>query len=123
MIQIIKFLGVGAIATAIQYLLLILFVELDLLDPVSSSGLSYSISAVFNYFANYYITFSSDVNHRVAAIKFLVIVLFGLVINTGMMYIMVTMFELQYILAQIIATCIVLVWNFLSHKYWTFVRN
>ena len=123
MIQIIKFLGVGAIATGIQYILLILFVEFDLLDPVTSSALSYSISAVFNYFANYYITFASDAKHRVAAIKFLVIALLGLALNTAMMYIMITMFSLQYILAQIITTCIVLVWNFLSHKYWTFVRN
>lgn len=64
MIQIIKFLGVGVIATGIQYVLLVLFVELDLLEPVASSALSYSISAVFNYFANYYITFSSDAKHR-----------------------------------------------------------
>ena len=123
MIQLIKFLGVGAIATGIQYVLLILFVEFDLLEPVASSALSYSISAVFNYFANYYITFTSDAKHRVAAVKFVVIASLGLALNTGMMYIMVALFDVQYLLAQVITTCIVLVWNFLSHKYWTFVRN
>ena len=123
MIQIVKFLGVGAIATATQYVLLILFVEFSLLDPVASSAISYSISSVFNYFTNYYITFTSEAKHRVAGMKFVAIVLIGLALNTALMYVMVTMFYLQYILAQIITTCIVLVWNFLSHKYWTFVRH
>lgn len=123
MLQLIKFLGVGAIATIIQYLLLILFVEFDVLNPVAASAASYSISAVFNYLANYYITFDSDVKHHVAAMKFTVVAVFGLALNTLCMYILFSMLGLYYILAQLITTGIVLAWNFFAHKYWTYVSN
>lgn len=120
MIQLIKFLSVGAIATCIQYLLLLFWVENDFYSPVIASSLSYSISAIFNYFANYYISFHSDELHSLAAIKFIVIAFMGLLINSALMWLCVDFFQIHYIVSQIAITGILLIWNFFLLKYWAY---
>jgi putative flippase GtrA len=44
----------------------------------------------------------------------------GAAINAAIMYAGVSLLEFHYLLAQIIATGIVLGWNFLLNKTWTF---
>ena len=67
-----KFAGVGAIATAIQYGVLVASVELLGIGPVSGSCAGFLVGAVFNYWANYHFTFGSDNPHWVAASRFAV---------------------------------------------------
>ena len=114
----IRFSAVGAIATLVQFVLLYLFVEFNLLDEIPASALSFVISAVCNYLMNYYITFGSSESHAQAFPKFVGVAVFGLMLN-------VTLFSLfllfvHYLVAQLFATLITLCTNFILHKYWIY---
>ena len=115
-----KFLGVGAIATATQYLVLVIFVEAANIDPVIASATGFIISSCLNYYLNYSFTYRSDSPHSQAAPRFFVTVIAGLIINTGCMYLMVSQLQIYYILAQVVATGVTLLWNFTVHSLWTF---
>ena len=117
------FLLVGAAATMIHYAVLHLMVVAGLAGPVSSSTIGYVLSALFNYWANHKITFRSDQAHQVALPRFSVVALVGLALNAGLMAIGTRILGLHYLLAQLIATCMVLVFNFVASRYWTFARN
>lgn len=117
--EILKFLIVGGSATALQYGLLIVFVQFAGLSPVVATSIAYAISSVYNYLLNYYATFKSDASHRTAATKFAAVACSGLLINAGIIAAL-TKVGVHYLVAQVVATVVILVWNFVVHKYWTY---
>ena len=117
-----RFVGVGAVATAAQYLVLVILVEAFRMDPVLSSAIGFIISSCLNYYLNYTYTYNSTSPHSVALPKFFTTVLAGLVINTGCMFIMVSKMHFYYIVAQVVATGITLLWNFSIHSLWSFKK-
>lgn len=121
--QFTKFAGVGAIGTIGHYAVLVALVHLAGLDPVLSSGAGALVGAVINYVLNYKCTFHSDQRHVQAAPKFVAVAAVGLVVNVLMMALLVDVLGFYYLVAQVIATGVVLVWNFLGNRYWTFRRD
>lgn len=119
--QFVRFLGVGLAATAVQYALLILAVEGAQVDPTIASSVGFIISAVFNYWANYYFTFTSRVRHHVAARRFAAVAVIGLVLNALIMSYFHHFTNVPYLAAQIVATGVVLIWNFFGNALWTYV--
>lgn len=119
----VKFLGVGSIATIIQYCLLIFLVELFSLNHIIASSLSFIISSIINYTMNYKITFNSNLKHRIVFPRFVVIVTFGVILNTTILKLSIDKLELHYILAQIISTTLILFWNFIANYFWSFKEN
>lgn len=115
-----KFLGVGGVATAIQYGILILLVETGLAIAVVASTIGYIISGVLNYTLNYYYTFQSEAKHHSAVVKFIVVAAVGLGINSALVFLLTEVVSLYYLVAQIIATVAVLLWNFTAHLFWTY---
>jgi putative flippase GtrA len=115
-----KFISVGAIATIIQYAIFILLIEFFYVEAVMASAFGYGLSSILNYLLNYHFTFSSNAKHSVAALKFTIVVIVGLSLNSLIMYILVNLFSCHYLLAQIITTGVVLIFNFVVHKYWTY---
>ena len=122
-LRVIKFLSVGAIATAIQYALLVIQVEVLSVSSVVASFIAYSLSSVVNYLMNYYFTFGSTAKHLQSSAKFVLVAVIGLVVNTVLMYALIEIAGVHYLFAQIISTLIVLVWNYLAHKHWTYRSN
>ena len=131
--KIIKFLFIGGAATLLQFFLLTLFVELNWLSETPASALSYAISAVFNYLANYYLTFASTHSHSQTFPKFVVTAAIGVTLNTVLFkfaliilqnYIFVNsnLLETAYLFAQLFATLLTLIVNFLLHKFWIYRR-
>ncbi|MDO3383943.1 GtrA family protein [Gilvimarinus algae] len=114
-----RFLLVGGAATVLQYLLLILLVELTILPNVAASAAAFTLSAVFNYLANYYFTFQATQKHSESALRFAVTVAIGLGLNTAVFY-LADMLMPHYVLAQMLATAVTLVSNFLLHKFWIY---
>jgi putative flippase GtrA len=118
--QFVFFSAVGGIGTGGHYLTLVTLVEGKWLSPVPASVAGFIVGALINYVLNYHFTFNSKKSHKEAMSKFFVVALFGAMINTGLMYIGVDVLHAYYLLAQIGATAIVLLWNFIINKYWTF---
>lgn len=117
--QFVRFLIVGSGATLLQYILLIGLAELGQLPLTVCSALSYAVSAIFNYLANYYFTFDSKRNHVHAISRFAVTVCLGLVINTLVFYLS-NKIVAYYLIAQAVATIVTLLSNFLCNRYWVY---
>ncbi len=114
-----RYLVVGAIATAIQYAILILLVHGVAMPPTPASSIGFVLSAGVNYLLNYRLTFQSDRPHGPAVAKFAVLAGTGLLINAVIMHLM-TGAGAQYLVAQVCATGVVLVFGFIGNTIWTF---
>lgn len=118
--QFLTFSGVGIIGTVIHYLTLVLLVHYANIYPVAGSGAGFAFGAVVNYFLNYHVTFKSKKAHGHAMPRFFSVALVGLGLNTLIMIAGVELLRLHYLISQFIATGIVLLWNFIGNRFWTF---
>lgn len=109
--QFLRFAIVGAIATAVHYSVLVGLVELAGLNAVAATTIGFSVGAVVSYVLNRKVTFDSDQPHGIAFAKYATVLAVGLAINgaivAGLLYVGV-----YYLIAQPIATGLVLFWNF-----------
>lgn len=117
-----RFAVAGAIGTLLQYLVLIVLVQLLNAEPVPASALGYALSALVNYWLNHRYTFRSRKRHRDVFGKFLLVSLSGLGLNTLLMWIGITFMGLHYLLSQILTTALVLIWNFSVNALWSFAE-
>jgi putative flippase GtrA len=118
--QFLLFAGVGVIGTAAHYSVLVTLVQLAKADAVISSTLGFVVGACVNYTLNYLFTFNSSKRHLEALPKFFTIALLGMLANAAIMTGLVHKAGVHYLPAQIVATMVVLVWNFAGSKIWVF---
>ena len=116
--QFISFSVIGAIGTAGHFAVLIISVQILSTGPVAGSIAGFLVGAIINYLLNYHVTFKSGIRHLESFPKFFTIAIIGLVLNISIMYIMTQW--LHHLVSQAIATAIVLIWNFLCNRFWTF---
>ncbi len=121
--RLVSFIGVGAVATLVQYGILVFSVEIMGLKPFLGSSIGFAISAVLNYWLNYHLTFRSQNSHAGAATRFALVALAGLVLNALAMVLLGRVPGLPYVAAQVIATVVVLAWNFVGNSLWTFAHR
>ena len=117
--QIFKFGIVGIIAAIIDFGTL--FILTTFLDTyyLLSAAIAYILSTVFNYIASMQYVFVSKFDKSEKNKEFLIFVILsviGLAINELIMWFFVEEFSLHYILSKVIATIIVMVWNFITRK-------
>lgn len=118
LIQIFKFGVVGVVATIIDFAFLYIFKEFCHFSTILSNTLSFCISVVYNYWAS--IKWVFDVNKKKNPKKnFVIFIIFsviGLILNDLIMWITTNQLNIYYMLAKIIATAIVMVFNFITRK-------
>ena len=119
--QFVRFLIVGGGATAVQYL--VFWAGMQVQHAVSvvvvSSG-AYLVGSLVSYALNYTFTFGSDAPHRRVMPKFYAMVLAGWLLNTSLMALMVGMLRINAWAAQVAATAICLLVNFLVSRHFVF---
>ncbi len=118
--QFILFAAIGAVGTAAHFLTLILLVEAAGVSAVWATTAGFMVGALINYFLNYHLTFKSDKAHHEAMLKFFTVALVGAGMNMLIMYIGVDVLVQYYLLVQVAASSIVLLWTFSANKLWTF---
>lgn len=118
--QFVRFLSVGAVATVAHFAVLISLVQIFDSNPVIASVFGFAISALLNYFLNYHYTFNSVQPHTATLPRFVIIALIGMILNTAAMTIQVNTLGFHYLIAQVVTTIVVLVWNFTGNRLWTF---
>lgn len=121
--QILKFGVVGIIATVIDFGVLYVLSQALGMDPVISAGISFCVSLVFNYVASmrYVFTHREDMSRSREFVIFLVLSIIGLAINEAIMAAGVAVLgnsALAVMGTKVLATAIVMVWNFVSRKKW-----
>lgn len=115
-----RFAAVGALATGIQYLMLILLVQSDLAGAVLASSIGFVTSSLFNYALNRRFTFRSGKDHASALPRFMTVAVLGLCINASLMWLLSSSVKFHYLVAQLVATAATLVWNYSINRLWTF---
>ena len=118
LIQIFKFGIVGVIATVIDFAFLYLFREFLHFPVLLANTLSFCISVIYNYTAS--VKWVFDVNKEKDARKqFVIFIIFsviGLLLNDLIMWVSTDLLSIYYLLAKIIATLIVMVFNFVTRR-------
>ncbi len=116
--QLIKFGIVGVISTLLDYGLMVLFTEVFDVHYLLSSTLSYAISLVFNYLASMKYVFHSKegMSRSKEFIIFTVLCLMGMGLNQLVLWLIVEQLGIDYRISKILATGVVMVWNFVTRK-------
>lgn len=116
----VKYCIVGGTAAIVDFGLLFGLTEFFGVYYLYSATVSFVLSALTNYTLNRRWTFRSDGKKRRQIPIFFAVATMGLAINNSIMYVGVEKLGLWYMLAKVLATGIVLIWNFLGNRYITF---
>ena len=116
--QIFRFGIVGGLAFLIDYGVLILCKEIFRLSVLLSAAIGFTISVIFNYFASIIFVFNVDAekDSKKNFIVFIVLSIIGLLLTELIMYAGVDLLRFNYKFIKIIATGIVMVFNFVTRK-------
>jgi putative flippase GtrA len=114
------FSGIGIIGTLVHYAVLIILVHTLAIGAVEASSAGFMAGAITNYLLNYRYTFASRKRHQEAMTKFFIVALIGLFFNGLIMSFCTHSLRLHYLVSQVIATGLVLLWNFTANHMWTF---
>ncbi len=116
--QFMKFGVVGVIAFVIDYGLLALLTEVFSVNYLVSATISFTVSVIFNYIASmrYVFTHKEDMSRRREFVIFVILSVIGLLINNLCMWAGVELAGIHYLITKIVATAIVMVWNFVTRK-------
>lgn len=118
LVQIFNFGIVGVIATIIDFTFLYLFRDICNFPLVVSNTLSFIISLMYNYWAS--MTFVFHVNKNKSQkrnfILFVIFSVIGLILNDIIIIIVTEKFGIYYLISKIIATIIVMIFNFITRK-------
>ncbi|MDO4925497.1 MAG: GtrA family protein [Turicibacter sp.] len=119
----IKFGIVGVLNTAINW---IIFIILNMVGIyyIFSNIIAYSLSTLNSYLWNSKWVFKYNGNDiKETTVKFIVLNVIGLILNTSILYILVDIVGLYKIVALIITTTIVMILNYFINKLWVFKRK
>lgn len=123
--QLIKFGAVGAIATAIDYGLMVFLTEIFNVRYLLSCAISFTVSVILNYFLS--IKYVFNVTHKTSKgaeiLIFVFLSVIGLMLNQFLMWWTVERLSINYLIAKIIATVIVMGYNYISRKCFLEERN
>lgn len=118
--QVVSFVVVGLLAAVAHFGTLIGLVEGAGVNPVPATLIGFVAGGVVSYSLNRSMTFASTRPHREATWRFALVAGGGFALTFALMYVFIHRFALPYLPAQVVTTGIVLVWNFLGNKLWTF---
>lgn len=116
--QIAAFTLVGLVATAIDFSIYFVLTYLGLYHLLSAT-IAFILATLFNYRASLSYVFESkfkDQKNIMELILFVLLSVIGLALTVFFLWLFVDYFKLSHLLGKILATAIVMVWNFVSRK-------
>lgn len=117
-VQIFKFVIVGGIATIIDWIIYYLLYNFMHMNPLLANILSFSVSVIYNYIASVKWVFdvNKDKNKVKMLVEFLIFSIIGLLLTELLLWIGINKLNMNAMLVKIIATAIVMVFNFITRK-------
>ena len=117
--QLIKFGLVGGIAFLIDYGIMVFLTEVFKIPSLISAAISFTVSVIFNYIASVKWVFDVDKGKNSKTkelVVFILLSIVGLGINELIMWIMDKEFGIYYMISKIVATIVVMCYNFITRK-------
>ncbi len=117
----VKFGVVGASGVLVDFGFTFLCKELIKIPKYVSNAIGFTIAASTNYFFNRIWTFHShNPEIGIEYVRFLLVSLIGLGINTLILWILVSKFKKNFYVSKLFAIAVVTVWNFFINLIFTF---
>ena len=117
-VQIFKFVIVGGIATLIDWAIYYVLYNFLHIPPLVANILSFSVSVIYNYTAS--VKWVFDVNQEKSKkrmfIEFMIFSIIGLLLTELLLWIFIDLLSINAMISKIIATAIVMVFNFITRK-------
>lgn len=114
-----RFAAVGALGTLLHYVVLLMLVSGFGVAPASAAMVGALCGGLCNYYLNHRFTFPGARQHKASLPKFASMVVLGVLLN-GLIVKTLTAAGINYMLAQVVATMVILLLNFFIAKTWIF---
>jgi putative flippase GtrA len=124
--QFLKFAVVGTIGAGVDFGILTTLVELFHVNLYAANTVSFTVAVLSNYLWNSFWTFGDQPKqHGRQLVQFFAVSIIGWCINQGILFFFYDIVGLHvlrfgYLAAKALATIVVLFWNFVANKLWTF---
>lgn len=119
-LKFVSYASIGAVGTLAQYVVLVAAVASGRAGPVAGSVSGAVVGALVNYCLNRRLTFRSAGSHLKTLPKFSATAGLGVLVNGVVMKLLTDDNRVNYMVAQVISTGLVLVLTFLINSVWTF---
>ncbi len=118
--EFLRYAVAGAAGTAVHYATLVALMQFAHALAVAASTAGAIVGALINYVLNHRFTFASAKSHDHALPRFVAVALTGIAINAIVMAAMLGLLGAHYLVAQVVATFVVLVAGYRANRAWTF---
>jgi putative flippase GtrA len=117
-IQFFRYLFVGGFAFLVDFFLLYFFSDVCGIYYLVSAALSFIISLIVNYLISVYWVFNKNkIDNKLFEFGvFSLIGVVGLIFTEIILYLCTDIFGIYYLVSKIIATAVVMFWNFLARR-------
>ena len=121
LLKFLRFCIVGVSGTVIDFGLTWLCKEVFKIPKFIANAIGFVVAATSNYILNRIWTWGST-NEQVGIeyVKFFTVSLIGLGLNTLILYIFNEKLKFNFYLSKVIATGVVMLWNFFANNFFTF---
>ena len=114
----------GTFVTALDAGTVFVLVEFASLTPIVSAFFAFLLAVTVSFFLNKIWTFqNTSPNYRKLWIKFFLVSSVGLTLTLALMWLFWEVLGIHYLIAKLLTSAIVLVWNFSANKFWTFTAH
>lgn len=115
-IEIFRFCITGGVSFVIDYGILFILTEFAGLNYLISSGISFTVSVIVNYFMCVRWVFEAKNANGKSVTIFIGSSVVGLILNQIFMWLFVEIFGAFYMVAKIITTLLVMFWNYVAKR-------
>jgi putative flippase GtrA len=118
--QFAKYFISGVIALIAHLLVLTALVELLNVRPLVATGAGFMVGVCVNYVGQHAWVFRASGRHAVLFPRFAVVTFATFAANIALFHLLHDIIGLWYVAAQLVATAVIFVVNFLINRYYTF---
>ncbi len=115
--EVFRFLAAGGGCFLLEYVLLYTLTEYVGFNPLISAPIAFTISLIVNYILCVYVVFHAETQTGIQMFLFIFTSLLGLGINQAVMWFFIDIVGLWYMFSKIIASAIVMIWNYITKRY------
>jgi putative flippase GtrA len=118
--RLVRHLIVGGSGTAGYFVFVALLVEVMTVSPVVSVMIGYSVLALYTYLVSRRWVYHTNSKHLPTIFRFIVLLVLGFVLNTGIMYLVTETLAQHYLWGLVSSVAIVPATNFSISYLWVF---
>ena len=115
--EVFRFLLVGGGCFLLEYGLLFALTEYGGLNPLVSAPIAFTVSLVVNYILCVYVVFHTEQQSKKQMALFALTSIIGLGINQVVMWFFIDIIGIWYMFAKVVASAVVMVWNYFTKRY------